>query len=75
MHLDIGRDDGRGLRSLSRRGLCLKMARTHFKTFGGIKEMLDEVAEMLGQNVRQEICHLTRPIGFGRELIPPDNVC
>jgi hypothetical protein len=42
---------------------------------GGIKEMLDDVAGLLGQNVPQEIKRLTRPIGFGREVILPDNVC
>jgi 8-oxo-dGTP pyrophosphatase MutT (NUDIX family) len=39
---------------------------------GGIKETLDEVAVMLGQNIPHEIQRLTRPIGFVRELIPPD---
>jgi hypothetical protein len=40
----------------------------------GIKEMFDDVASLLGQNVPQEIKRLTRPIGLGRELAPPDNV-
>jgi 8-oxo-dGTP pyrophosphatase MutT (NUDIX family) len=41
----------------------------------GIKEMLDEVAGMLGQNVRQEIRRLTRPMGFGREPMPSEHMC
>jgi hypothetical protein len=39
---------------------------------GGIKEILDEVAAMLGQNIPHEIQRLTRPIGFVRELLPPE---
>jgi 8-oxo-dGTP pyrophosphatase MutT (NUDIX family) len=39
---------------------------------GGIKEILDEVATMLGQNIPQDIHRLTRPIGFVRELMPSD---
>jgi len=41
---------------------------------GGIKEILDEVATMLGQNIPQEIHRLTRPIGFVRELMPSDPI-
>jgi 8-oxo-dGTP pyrophosphatase MutT (NUDIX family) len=39
---------------------------------GGIKEILDEVAVMLGQNIPHAIQRLTRPIGFVRELIAPE---
>jgi 8-oxo-dGTP pyrophosphatase MutT (NUDIX family) len=42
---------------------------------GGIKEMLDDVAGLLGQNVPQEIKRLTRRIGFGRDVPPPEPVC
>jgi hypothetical protein len=37
---------------------------------GSIKEILDEVAAMFGQNIPHKIQCLTRPIGFVRELLP-----
>jgi 8-oxo-dGTP pyrophosphatase MutT (NUDIX family) len=42
---------------------------------GGIKEALDTVGKLLGQDTPQQIQRLTRPIGFGREPSSPHNIC